>query len=58
MLPTQPLPKEAEDFRSGAKYFNNVLLLNVPLPTKNYYLVDSIYVLGTAAECYINLSLY
>ena len=58
VLPTQLLPREAEDFPRGDKYFNHVSLLTANLlPTKWYYLVGFIYVLGAAAECYINLSL-
>ena len=53
MLPTQPLPRKAEDFLRGGKYFNHVPNL---LPTKRYFLVGSIYVSGAATEYYINLS--
>ena len=50
VLPTQPLPREVEDFPRGGKYFKHV-----PPPTdliyfspKRVYVVGSIYVLRTS----------
>ena len=55
VLPTQPLPRESENFLKGDKYFNGVPNL---LPIERYYyLVGYIYVLGTAAKYYLNLLL-
>ena len=45
-----PLPREAEDWCASTHMADL-------RPTKRYYLVGSIYVLGTAIEYYINLSL-
>ena len=46
VLPTQPLPREAEDFPRGDKYFKHVPPL-IPdlLLTKSVYAVGSIYML-------------
>ena len=65
VLPTQPLPREEEDFSGGGKYSKGV-----PMPkgcasahianlllTERYYSVGSIYVLWTSTQYYINLSL-
>ena len=45
VLPTQPLPREAEDLPKGGKYFNYVPLLTANLLLSKWYdLVGSIYV--------------
>ena len=45
VLPTQPLPREAEDLPKGGKYFNYVPLLTANLLLSKWYdLEGSIYV--------------
>ena len=54
VLPTQPLPREAEDFLGVASASAHIANLH---PTKRCYLVGSVYVLRAATEYFINLSL-
>ena len=55
VLPSQPLPKEAEDFPRGGKYFHVPLLTElIQFPSKGITWQVSIYVLGAATDYYNN----
>ena len=59
MLPTQPLPRGAEDFPRNGKYFKHVPLLTylIYFSPKGLYIVGPIYVLWSSHRTLINLSL-
>ena len=59
LLPNQPLPREAEDFPRGEKYFKHVSLLTylIYFSPKGVYMAGSIYVLRSPHRTLISFSL-
>ena len=59
VLPTQPLPKEAEDFPKGDKHFKHVPLLTylIYFSPKGVYMVGPIYMPKFPHGTLISLSL-